>query len=167
MFGCKTNIYNDECNHIYVLDDSISAQQTTFSKPLVKQSDADLRKSCEPFLQDGSCSEVTPKLMKCRECKMTPTQRGKTVPNIFCRFYAFRRYVVYFPGLNSLITNGSMKFIDQTVGVWLLMILVKKLCSLFCTHFDSCQNNFDIKKDMTWSLCLQLWNLKTFHLNFA
>ncbi|XP_052773895.1 probable JmjC domain-containing histone demethylation protein 2C isoform X3 [Mya arenaria] len=69
----------------------MKAQQATFSKPLVKLSDADLRKTCEPFLQDGSCSEVTPKLMKCRECRMTPTQRGKTVPNIFCRFYAFRR----------------------------------------------------------------------------
>ncbi|KAK3611670.1 hypothetical protein CHS0354_012042 [Potamilus streckersoni] len=63
----------------------------TFGKPLVKASVAHLKKTGEPFLQDDSCSEVTPKLMKCRECKMTPTQRSKKLPNIFCRFYAFRR----------------------------------------------------------------------------
>ncbi|XP_053407749.1 daf-12-interacting protein 1-like isoform X2 [Mercenaria mercenaria] len=72
-------------------DAETKVQQSTVIKELVRVPDSVLRKTCEPFLQDGSCSEVTPKLMKCRECKMTPTQRGKTVPNIFCRFYAFRR----------------------------------------------------------------------------
>ncbi|XP_064602584.1 probable JmjC domain-containing histone demethylation protein 2C isoform X2 [Liolophura sinensis] len=69
------------------LDKSIE----NFNRPLVKSSVTILKKTCEPFLQDGSCSEVTPKLMKCRECKMTPSQRSKKLPNIFCRFYAFRR----------------------------------------------------------------------------
>ncbi|KAL3863065.1 hypothetical protein ACJMK2_004844 [Sinanodonta woodiana] len=69
----------------------IKSSSLTFSKPLVKASVAHLKKTGEPFLQDDSCSEVTPKLMKCRECKMTPTQRSKKLPNIFCRFYAFRR----------------------------------------------------------------------------
>ncbi|VDI29098.1 Hypothetical predicted protein [Mytilus galloprovincialis] len=64
---------------------------SNFNKPLVKASIATLKKTCQPFLQAGSCSEVTPKLMKCRECKMTPNQRSKKLPNIFCRFYAFRR----------------------------------------------------------------------------
>ncbi|KAK3095194.1 hypothetical protein FSP39_011276 [Pinctada imbricata] len=64
---------------------------SSFNKPLVKATTTTLKKTCEPFLQDGSCSEVTPKLMKCRECKMTPTQRSKKLPNIFCRFWAFRR----------------------------------------------------------------------------
>ncbi|XP_060084452.1 probable JmjC domain-containing histone demethylation protein 2C isoform X2 [Ylistrum balloti] len=64
---------------------------SSFNKPLVKATVATLKRTCQPFLQDGSCSEVTPKLMKCRECKMTPTQRSKKLPNIFCRFYAFRR----------------------------------------------------------------------------
>ena len=50
-----------------------------------------LKKTGESFLQDGSCYEVAPKLPKCRECRWTPHQRSKKQPNIFCRFYAFRR----------------------------------------------------------------------------
>ncbi|XP_041368314.1 lysine-specific demethylase 3B-like isoform X2 [Gigantopelta aegis] len=64
---------------------------SSFNKPLVKMTVATLKKTCQPFIQDASCTEITPKLMKCRECKMTPTQRSKKLPNIFCRFYAFRR----------------------------------------------------------------------------
>lgn len=64
---------------------------SSYNKPPVSL----LKKTGESFLQDDSCSEVTPKLMKCRECKMTPTQRSKKLPNIFCRFYAFRRYLLY------------------------------------------------------------------------
>ncbi|KAK2163692.1 hypothetical protein LSH36_75g09017 [Paralvinella palmiformis] len=63
------------------------------NKPLNKEPVAKLKKSLEPFLQDGSCTDVTPKLTKCRECKMPPNQRNKKIANanIFCRFYAFRR----------------------------------------------------------------------------
>ena len=61
------------------------------NKPLNKLPMTQLKKSGEPFMQEGSCSEITPKLVKCRECKMTPLQRQKKLPNIFCRFYAFRR----------------------------------------------------------------------------
>ena len=43
------------------------------------------------FPQDASCFEVAPKLAKCRECRWTQSQRKKQMPNIFCRFYAFRR----------------------------------------------------------------------------
>ena len=70
-----------------------------------------LKKTCEPFIQDGSCSEVTPKLMKCRECKMTPTQKNQTIPNIFCRFYAFRRYV-------HKLNIGSAGFFHALKSVW-------------------------------------------------
>ena len=58
-----------------------------FRKPPVAQ----LKKTGESFLQDGPCFEVCPKLAKCRECRWTPNQRSKNTPNIFCRFYAFRR----------------------------------------------------------------------------
>ena len=57
------------------------------NKPLNKDPVNKLKKNQEPFLQDASCGEIAPKLMKCRECKM----RNKKLPNIFCRFYAFRR----------------------------------------------------------------------------
>lgn len=54
-----------------------------------------LKKTGEPFLQDGACSEVAPRLAKCRECRWTANQKSKSTSNIFCRFYAFRklRYV--------------------------------------------------------------------------
>lgn len=47
--------------------------------------------SGESFLQNGPCFEVAPRLAKCRECRWSPAQRDKDMPNIFCRFYAFRR----------------------------------------------------------------------------
>ncbi|KAI8792891.1 lysine-specific demethylase 3B isoform X1 [Biomphalaria glabrata] len=68
-----------------------SKKSSSFNKPLVKMTVANLKRTMIPFIQDGPCSEITPKLTKCRECKMTPVQRSKKQPNIFCRFYAFRR----------------------------------------------------------------------------
>ncbi|XP_045769375.1 probable JmjC domain-containing histone demethylation protein 2C isoform X2 [Maniola jurtina] len=47
--------------------------------------------TAESFLQNGPCFEVAPRLAKCRECRWSPAQRDKDMPNIFCRFYAFRR----------------------------------------------------------------------------
>ena len=61
------------------------------SKPLNKTALVKLKKTLEPFIQDSACPEIAPKLMKCRECKLTSNQRNKKIPNIFCRFYAFRR----------------------------------------------------------------------------
>ncbi|XP_024888225.1 probable JmjC domain-containing histone demethylation protein 2C isoform X3 [Temnothorax curvispinosus] len=59
-----------------------------FRKPPISQ----LKKTGESWLQDGACFEVASKLAKCRECRWTPNQRNKNLPqNIFCRFYAFRR----------------------------------------------------------------------------
>ena len=50
----------------------------------------ELKKTGAHFLQGGSCVEVAPKLPKCRECRMTPTQRNRK-PTIFCRFYDYRK----------------------------------------------------------------------------
>ncbi|XP_059049964.1 lysine-specific demethylase 3B isoform X2 [Achroia grisella] len=52
---------------------------------------AHARPTNESFLQNGPCFEVAPRLAKCRECRWSPAQRDKDMPNIFCRFYAFRR----------------------------------------------------------------------------
>ncbi|CAH0720118.1 unnamed protein product, partial [Brenthis ino] len=49
------------------------------------------KSTSESFLQNGPCFEVAPRLAKCRECRWSPAQRDKDMPNIFCRFYAFRR----------------------------------------------------------------------------
>ncbi|XP_044761526.1 lysine-specific demethylase 3B isoform X2 [Coccinella septempunctata] len=67
--------------------EDVLPQRDPFRKPPVTQ----LKKTGESFLQDGPCFEVAPKLAKCRECRWTPNQRSKNMPNIFCRFYAFRR----------------------------------------------------------------------------
>lgn len=67
---------------------AVKNENDPFCKPPIAQ----LKKTGEPFLQDGPCFEVAPKLAKCRECRLTPSQRFKTVAsNIFCRFYAFRK----------------------------------------------------------------------------
>ncbi|KAJ8952881.1 hypothetical protein NQ318_006497 [Aromia moschata] len=69
------------------IKDEFQPPRDPFRKPPVGQ----LKKTGESFLQDGPCFEVAPKLAKCRECRWTPNQRSKNMPNIFCRFYAFRR----------------------------------------------------------------------------
>lgn len=68
-----------------------SKEEPPQNDPLQKPPVSQLKKTGESFLQDGSCYEVAPKLHKCRECRWTATQRNKKMPNIFCRFYAFRR----------------------------------------------------------------------------
>ncbi|CAH1155213.1 unnamed protein product [Phaedon cochleariae] len=68
-------------------DDAPPPPRDPSRKPPVGQ----LKKTGESFLQYGTCFEVAPKLAKCRECRWTVNQRSKNVPNIFCRFYAFRR----------------------------------------------------------------------------
>ncbi|XP_071498541.1 uncharacterized protein [Diadema antillarum] len=64
--------------------------QLNVSKALVKPTVAKLKKSGEAFLQDGMCCDITPNLMKCRECRIKPSAKQSKL-NIFCRFYAFRR----------------------------------------------------------------------------
>lgn len=50
-----------------------------------------LKTPVESFLQDRPCFEIAPELAKCIECRWAPDQQPCTMPNIFCRFYAFRR----------------------------------------------------------------------------
>eukprot|EP00057_Strongylocentrotus_purpuratus_P019513 XP_011673987.1 PREDICTED: probable JmjC domain-containing histone demethylation protein 2C isoform X1 [Strongylocentrotus purpuratus] len=61
------------------------------NRPVAKPTVTKLKKSGEAFLQDGYCSEITPNLMKCRECRIKPSSKQSKLNNIFCRFYAFRR----------------------------------------------------------------------------
>ncbi|XP_047041028.1 lysine-specific demethylase 3B isoform X1 [Helicoverpa zea] len=49
------------------------------------------KKQSDSFLQNGPCFEVAPRLAKCRECRWSPAQTDNDMPNILCRFYAFRR----------------------------------------------------------------------------
>ncbi len=96
------------------------------NKPLNKSSAVKLRKTLEPFIQDSSCGDIAPKLMKCRECKMTTLQRNKKMPNIFCRFYAFRRYV-------RLLYKWQEMCGKMTTAVSFLFIALR-LASLFIAN---------------------------------
>ena len=61
-------------------------------KPVNREPLAKYKKTLEPFLQEDACMEIGgAKLAKCRECRLTPAQMDKKQPNIFCRFYAFRK----------------------------------------------------------------------------
>lgn len=93
MNRCESYLLN------HILDHSLISISTRRKKrggnpakdPFRKPPVAQLKKTGESWLQDGPCFEVAPKLGKCRECRWTPNQRSKNTPNIFCRFYAFRR----------------------------------------------------------------------------
>lgn len=53
---------------------------------------AELKKSGDSWVQDDCCGSFATRVVKCRECRMTPNQRRKNLPkNIFCRFYEFRK----------------------------------------------------------------------------
>ena len=63
-----------------------------------------LKQSGESFLQDGSCINVAPHLHKCRECRLERYRNNRNRdedsdddddPNVACRFFHFRRCVVF------------------------------------------------------------------------
>ncbi|XP_015608899.1 lysine-specific demethylase 3B isoform X2 [Cephus cinctus] len=90
--------------------------------PIPKPPISQLKKTGESWLQDGPCFEVAPKLAKCRECRWTPHQRSKNLPqNIFCRFYAFRRLrytkngMVAIAGFSDPHTDAS----EEDLRLWL------------------------------------------------
>lgn len=50
-----------------------------------------LKRSTDPYLQNGPCYEVAPRLSRCRECGRSAASRLKDSDTIFCRFIAFRK----------------------------------------------------------------------------
>ncbi|CAL1277293.1 unnamed protein product [Larinioides sclopetarius] len=98
----------------------ISKTVAAIVKPPEKPSVAQLKKTGEPFLQDGPCCEVAPRLPKCRECRMTPHQRSKKMPNIFCRFYAYRKLRY---GKNGTILSAGFSepsdALEEDLKLWL------------------------------------------------
>ncbi|UYV78633.1 KDM3B [Cordylochernes scorpioides] len=104
-------------------DDTNKKKSITVQSPpkaLEKPSIAQLKKTGEPFLQDGACYDVAPRLPKCRECRMTPHQRNKKMPNIFCRFYAYRKLKY---GKSGAIVNAGFSepndASDEDLKLWL------------------------------------------------
>ncbi len=93
--GRKPKALKNEEKEKSITKESSTSSSSYLKKKLQKgKSDrtamAELKKSGAHFLQGGSCVEVAPKLPKCRECRMTPTQRNRK-PTIFCRFYDYRK----------------------------------------------------------------------------
>ncbi|RWS29642.1 putative JmjC domain-containing histone demethylation protein 2C-like protein [Leptotrombidium deliense] len=69
--------------------DTKDSKKKSLNNQIEKPSLSHLKKTGQPFLQNGPCCDVAPKLPRCRECK--PTQRNKKIANIFCRFYWYRK----------------------------------------------------------------------------
>lgn len=88
--------------------------ERSLSKPAISK----LKKTGEAFLQDGPCTNITPNLMKCRECRMKGNKQSKL--NIFCRFYAFRR-LRYSQKGNLTIAGFSEldQYEKEDLGPWL------------------------------------------------
>ena len=100
---------------------SVSSETSKLFGGKKKPSVAQLKKTGQSFLQDASCFEVAPKLAKCRECRWTQSQRNKKMPNIFCRFYAFRR--VRYAKNGQLCVAGfcdpKRDVLDDDLSLWL------------------------------------------------
>ncbi|KAJ8250239.1 hypothetical protein COCON_G00221610 [Conger conger] len=80
-----------------------------------------LKQTGEPFLQDDSCSQATPSLQKCRECRLARSRKEEEPGHspVFCRFYYFRRL--------SYSKNGAVRvdgfsspdqYDDEAISMW-------------------------------------------------
>uniref|UniRef100_UPI00398ED3DC probable JmjC domain-containing histone demethylation protein 2C isoform X2 n=1 Tax=Pristiophorus japonicus TaxID=55135 RepID=UPI00398ED3DC len=81
-----------------------------------------LKQTGEPFLQDGSCSEIAPNLQKCRECRMVRYQKNEEFSEsaVFCRFYYFRRLAF---SKNAVLRIDGFstpdQYDDEALNLWL------------------------------------------------
>ncbi|XP_058446850.1 uncharacterized protein LOC131427559 isoform X2 [Malaya genurostris] len=57
----------------------------------IKRKRPRLARSTDPYLQNGPCYQVAPRLSRCRECGRSAAARSRDAANIFCRFIAFRK----------------------------------------------------------------------------
>ncbi|XP_078421997.1 putative JmjC domain-containing histone demethylation protein 2C isoform X2 [Cetorhinus maximus] len=81
-----------------------------------------LKQTGEPFLQDGSCSEIAPNLQKCRECRMVRYRKNEEFSQsaVFCRFYYFRRLAF---SKNAVLRIDGFstpdQYDDEAINLWL------------------------------------------------
>ncbi|XP_063708531.1 lysine-specific demethylase 3A isoform X2 [Culicoides brevitarsis] len=151
---------------------AVKAENDPFCKPPIAQ----LKKTGEPFLQDGPCFEVAPKLAKCRECRLTPSQRFKTVAsNIFCRFYAFRKLKynkngqLAIAGFSDPIHDpkeDDLKLwvpdvdspppdLDLQVARFLLAQVADQFCDLLHQEKEALKENMSDDKTVAWKRVVQ------------
>ncbi|XP_067908532.1 probable JmjC domain-containing histone demethylation protein 2C isoform X3 [Heterodontus francisci] len=81
-----------------------------------------LKQTGEPFLQDGSCSEIAPNLQKCRECRMVRYRKNEELGQsaVFCRFYYFRRLAFSKNGVLRIDGFSTPdQYDDEAINLWL------------------------------------------------
>lgn len=138
--------------------------------------------SGNPFLQNMPCTDLVPSgkdtwtsdLAKCRECRMTATQKKKkdVGPSIFCRFYQFRK-LIFSTKDNELKADGFSKpddAKDEDFHLWLrpqnvqsshemlkkedAEFLIKYVGDHFCTLVDqerkACSLHMGPPKILAW-----------------
>lgn len=103
--SCPQNI-TSICNDINKLRNAINTKLFSPVGQSVLKDQSKVRRlkqSGESFLQDGSCINVAPHLHKCRECRLERYRKYRNTdeesdedddPNVACRFFHFRRYVI-------------------------------------------------------------------------
>ncbi|XP_055539682.1 probable JmjC domain-containing histone demethylation protein 2C isoform X2 [Wyeomyia smithii] len=74
----------------------------------------------EPYLQNGPCYQVAPKLPRCRECGRSAAVRSRASANVFCRFIAFRKLKYDHEGLLQVVgfANPSVDPQDFDTSLW-------------------------------------------------
>ncbi|KAL3278601.1 hypothetical protein HHI36_016143 [Cryptolaemus montrouzieri] len=130
-------------------------QRDPFRKPPVGQ----LKKTGESFLQDGPCFEVAPKLAKCRECRWTPNQRSKNMPNIFCRFYAFRRLRYTKNGQLAIagFSDPHVNSLEDDIKLWLPnpRQVGDHFCDLLIQEKNAVTEHLSEDKTVAWKRVVQ------------
>ncbi|XP_055310781.1 lysine-specific demethylase 3A isoform X2 [Sitodiplosis mosellana] len=134
-----------------------------------------LKRTGEPFLQDGSCFEVAPKLSKCRECRWIANQKSKNTSNIFCRFLAFRKLRYTKTGMLAIAgfsdpykdpTDEDLKLwmpdadnppknLDLIQARFLLAKVADQFCDLFFQEKMAMPENMSSSKVVAWKRVVQ------------
>nr|XP_029719125.1 lysine-specific demethylase 3A-like isoform X2 [Aedes albopictus] len=134
-----------------------------------------LKRSTEPYLQNGPCYEVAPRLSRCRECGRSAASRLKDSDTIFCRFIAFRKLKYNQVGhmevagfadptqdaqkadISLWDANLSMVPIDLSVekSKFLLGQVGYKFCELFHQEKEAYFEHMSEDKTIAWKQAVQ------------
>ncbi|XP_053694550.1 uncharacterized protein LOC128742270 [Sabethes cyaneus] len=131
--------------------------------------------STEPYLQNGPCYQVAPKLPRCRECGRSAAARSRASANIFCRFIAFRKLrrnhegrleVVGFANPNidpqdfdTSLWNANLTKVPSDLSVekskFLLGQVGYKFCELFHQEKEAYFEHMAQDKTIAWKKAVQ------------
>ncbi|XP_055638847.1 uncharacterized protein LOC129776927 [Toxorhynchites rutilus septentrionalis] len=129
----------------------------------------------EPYLQNGPCYEVAPRLPRCRECGRSAAARSRDAANIFCRFIAFRKLkynelgqmeVVGFADpdvdpqdTDTRLWNANLSEVPIDLSVekskFLLGQVGYKFCELFHQEKEAYFEHMSADKTIAWKQAVQ------------